>query len=91
MESFCNHVSVQTSVHLYMYVQVNVKNDQCHIYYQHALLTPLANSHSIVGLQLPTLDVTCYVLSPTLLHVVACCWKLLHPFAHHRQHARKHG
>ena len=29
------------------------------------------------------LDVTCCVRLLTLLHVVAYCWELLHPFAHH--------
>ena len=60
VESCCIYVTVPTSVHPYKYMQVNVKNGRCHIYYQHALLTPLANCRSIVGLQLPTLDFTSF-------------------------------
>ena len=43
-----------------------------------------ANWRNIVfSQQLPTLlDATCFVRLHTLLHVVACCWELLHPFAH---------
>ena len=46
-------------------------------------LKPRANGHNVVG-YLPTLlDVTCRVRLHTLLNVFACCWKLLHPFAHY--------
>ena len=43
------------------------------------ILKPRANGRNIVGQQLPTLlDVACCVRLHTLLHVVACCWELLH-------------
>ena len=48
------------------------------------LIRPRANGSNIVGQQLPTLlNVICCVRLHTLLHVVACCWELLHPFAHY--------
>ena len=55
-------------------------------------LLPHANRRNIVGQQLPTLlDATCCVRLHTLLHVVPCCWELLHPFAHHCQHGRNNS
>ena len=34
--------------------------------------------------------VGCYMLRP-FAHLVACCWELLHPFAHHCQHGRNNS
>ena len=48
------------------------------------------NGRNIVGQQLPTY-VTCCVRLHTLLHLVACCWELSHPFVNHCQHGRNNS